>query len=73
MSFFEKAGKFAIDAGKATMEAAERKAARINKYKEKLDCLSDEELFIKLKHPANQDESFACQMVLRERGYGNKE
>lgn len=71
MGFLEKAGKFALTAGKIAWEGTQRKVATINRYKERFESLSDEELLRKLKSSySSQDERLACEMLLKERGYG---
>lgn len=67
MGFLDSVGKIAGSA----MNSMQEKMERIERYKERYDSLSDEELFRKMKSSSG-DAKMACIALLKERGYGNQ-
>lgn len=70
MSFLKKLGSFAGEIAGSAYNDLQEKCERIQKYKNRYSCLSDEELFAKMKR-AQGEEKMACVKLLEERGYGN--
>lgn len=70
MSFLKSVGSFMADTGKSMVNEAMKKQERIQRQMERLDNLSDEELFKKMKSSSNDEVKLACIQLLKERGYG---
>lgn len=69
MSFLKSVGSFVADTGKSMVKDAMEKQERIQRYMERLDKLSDEELFEKM-NSSHDEMKMACIQLLKDRGYG---
>lgn len=70
MSFWESLGKLAGSAAGAAANGIQDKYEHVQRFKDRNDHLSDEDLIKKFKYSTG-DEKFACGLLLKERGYGN--